>query len=535
MSRTPKAGSKNTARGWAAMARGRPDQALRCFEQAVAASPGEFQAHQGRATALQALGDAAGAVDAFEKALGAAPGNAETLVALGNLARDLKAPEQAAGFFREAAHAEPGSAAAICGLAHALRDLERQEDAVELLQSAIQLDQGQPALWTTLGAVMADLEDHANAEVFLKEAMRLDPKDGASAGNLAEVLFADGRTDEARDAYRAALKLRPDDAALRFNHALFALATGDIEAGWRDYEARLMPTYPGYVRRDLKLKRWNGRTMPDGRLLVAAEQGVGDELHFLHCLPDARAACGELWWECDPRLIGLLSGSFPDVRFVPWQGSDKPGIHRSHDWLEDAPKFDAFIEAGSLQTIFRRRLEDFPASPPLLEATPGGQPAGGLRVGISWTSTRRSRLRDRGYVSLDQWGPLFAVPGITWVNLQYGDVADDIAAAERRFGVSIEQQPSLDMKDNFEGVASLTAGLDLVIGPTNTTRQLAASLGVPSLVFSRLPYEFALGQARNPFFPDMTDFVRLPDRDWRRPLAEIAEKLKTLAARQAAA
>lgn len=535
MSRTPKAGSKAAARGWAALSRGRPDQALACFDQAAAAQPRDFQVHQGRATALQALGDAAGAVDAFERALSVAPGNAGTLIALGRLARDLKAPEQAAGFFREAAMAEPGSPAAICGLAHALRDLERQEDAIDLLQSAIQFDQENAPLWTTLGAVMADLEDHANAETFLKEALRLDPKDAAAAGNLAEVLFADGRPGEARAAYRTALKLRPGDAALRFNHALFALASGDIEAGWRDYEARLEANYPGQVRRDLKLKRWNGRAVPDGRLLVAAEQGVGDELHFLHCLPDARAACGELWWECAPRLVELLSRSFPDVRFVPWQGSDKPGVHRGYDWLADAPTFDAFIEAGSLQTIFRRQPEDFPATPPLLKAEPGPRAAGGLRAGISWTSTRRSRLRDRGYVPLEHWGPIFDVPGVTWVNLQYGDVAGEIGAAEHRFGIEIEQTPGLDMKDDFDGVARLTAGLDLVIGPTNTSRQLAASLGVPSLVLSRLPYEFALGQPVNPFFPNMTDFVRLPDRDWSRAVGDVAARLAEIARRQAAA
>ena len=535
MSRTPKAGSKAIARGWTALARGRPDQALACFEQAAAAAPREFQAHQGRATALQALGDAAGAIDAFEQALGVAPGNAETLCALGRLARDLRAPEQAAGFFREAAMTSPGSVPAITGLAHALRDLERQEDAIELLQSAIQIDQSQAALWTTLGAVMADLEDHANAEVFLKEALALDPKDGAAAGNLAEVLFADGRPAEAREAYRTALKLRPGDAALRFNHALFALASGDVQAGWRDYEARLDPGYPGHVRRDLKLKRWNGKAMPEGRLLVVAEQGVGDELHFLHCIDDARAACGELWWECDPRLTGLLSRSFPDVRFTPWQGSEKPGIHRGYDWLADAPKFDAYIEAGSLQTLFRRDLNDFPSAPPLLRAEAEPRCGDTLRVGLSWTSTRRSRLRDRGYVPLEHWGPLFAVPGVTWVNLQYGDIDDEIAAAEARFGISVERAPGLDMKDDFEGVAALTAGLDLVIGPTNTSRQLAASLGVPSLVLSRLPYEFALGQEVNPFFANMTDFVRLPDRDWSRALDAAAERLAALAGRQAAA
>lgn len=529
--------TKSLQRANGLMARGRPDQALQVFEQARRSAPGVFEVHFGLARARQALGDASGAVDAFGTALDhAPPGDPRALLALGQLARDLKAAEQAVGFFRAAALATPGSADAQTGLAHALRDLGRQEDAVELLQSALRLAPEESALWTALGAVMADLEDHANAETFLREGLRLDPRNGAAAGNLAEVLFAMGRAADAAEAYALAMRLRPDDAALRFNHALFALGTGDLETGWRDYEARLDRGFPGFVRRDLKQRRWDGRELPSGRLLVLAEQGVGDELHFLHCIRDVADRVGELWWECDPRLVDLCARSFPDVTFMPWQASDKPGFHRGYGWLSDAPKFDAVIEAGSLQTLFRRDPASFPAQPAFLKPRDGvsGTDAR-LRVGISWTSIHRNRLRDRGYVTLDQWGPIFDLPGVEWVNLQYGDTAADIAAAEKQFGIRITQVDGLDLKDDFDGTASLIATCDLVIAPTNTVRQLAASIGVPSLVFSRLPYEFALGQPTNPFFRNMQDFVRLPDTDWSRQVNAVAAHLRQLGESQSAA
>lgn len=536
MKQSGKLALKSVQRANGLMARGRPDQALQVFEQARRAAPGVFEVHFGLARARQALGDAPGAVDAFTTALDHAPeGDPRTLLALGQLARDLKASEQAVGFFRAAALATPGSVDAQTGLAHAMRDLGRQEDAVELLQSALQLAPEAGALWTALGVVMADLEDHANAETFLREALRLDPANGAAAGNLAEVLFAMDRPDAASQAYDQARKLRPTDAALRFNHALFALGTGDLVTGWRDYEARLDRSFPGHVRRNLKLKRWDGRDLPAGRLLVVAEQGVGDELHFLHCIDDARARVAELWWECDPRLLNLCQRSFPDVNFVPWQASDVPGFHRGYDWLKEAPKFDVMIEAGSLQTLFRRDPACFPARPPRLKPATVAKLNGPLRIGVSWTSIHRNRLRDRGYVPLDQWGDVFAMPGVEWVNLQYGSVEQELAAAEQRFGVSFHREAGLDLKDDFDGTAALIAGLDLVIAPTNTVRQLAGSLGVPSLVLSRLPYEFALGQAENPFFPHMRDIVRLPDGDWRRVMRTVAAEVTGLRNRQLSA
>lgn len=527
MSNAAKAAGRVVAKGRAAMRSGRPDQALGIFQRALNLAA-TFDAWHGLASARQALGDASGAVDAFEQALRVAPGNTEALMALGRLARDLKAKDQAIGFFREAAMSDPGSAAAQVGLAHAMRDMGQQEQAAELLQGAIQMQPESGDLWNALGVVMTDLEDHQNALTFLEEALRLNPADGAAAGNLAEASFGAGDIERTRAAYATALKLRPADAALKFNHALFALAQGDLDTGWRDYEARLQVGYPGLVRRDMKLKRWRGAAKPDGRLLVLAEQGVGDELHFLHCLPDVAAEWGEVWWECDPRLVDLLSRSFPRVRFMAWRASDRPGFHRGYGWLDDAPRFDACIEAGSLQTRYRKALAEFPEqSPPLEVDVPQGK--GGFAVGVTWTSTHRNRLRDRGYVPLKEWAQIFAVPGVRWVNLQYGDCAAEISDAEERFGITIEQTPGLDLKDDFSGSAELMAGLDLVIGPTNAARQLAASVGVRTLVLSRLPYEFGLGQHVNPFFPHMTDFVRLPDLDWSRQVADVAREVARLA------
>jgi len=105
-------------------------------------------------------------------------------------------------------------------------------------------------------------------------------------------------------------------------------------------------------------------------------------------------------------------------------------------------------------------------------------------------------------------------------------VAEDIARAEAEFGVKIHTYDDLDLKDDFENTAALTAAMDLVICPTNTARQVAAGLGVETLVLTRLPYELDLGQDRNPMFPHMQNFTRLPDADWAPAIQRIAEAVR---------
>ena len=46
---------------------------------------------------------------------------------------------------------------------------------------------------------------------------------------------------------------------------------------------------------------------------------------------------------------------------------------------------------------------------------------------MSWRSRLKTAERRLEYTRLDQWGELFAIPGVTWVNLQYDDCERDLA------------------------------------------------------------------------------------------------------------
>jgi len=535
---TQKAAQKASARGNNALARGDVVLALKSFQQARKVAPLNFDACFGLARALHAAGDVAGAVDAFEHALGTAPDEPRALIALGSLALQLDMPEQATGFFQIVARLEPGSVDATLGLSRAMMREDRFEDASGLVQSALQINQEAAPLWNQMGVIRSELEDWQNAETFLAEAIRLDPENQAAIGNLADVLFATGQHAEALDAFTEAGTIGKANPTLQFNHAMAALAVGDVKTGWKHYEARLNPAYTGHVRQDVPLKSWDGRPMKGrGGLAVIAEQGVGDELLMSHLAPfAAEQSGGPVLWEADPRLISLLARSFPDIEFQPWQKGTKPGLARDHDWLKARKDLTRFIPAASLMPLYAGTADGIaPVADHLLKPDPDlmekwqarvADAGAGLKIGLSWTSSLQNRFRNRGYVALGDLAPVLTLPGVTLFSLQYGDVAEDIARAEAEFGVKIHTYDDLDLKDDFENTAALTAAMDLVIGPTNTARQVAAGLGVETLVLTRLPYELDLGQDRNPMFPHMQNFTRLPDADWAPAIQRIAEAVR---------
>ncbi len=102
-------------------------------------------------------------------------------------------------------------------------------------------------------------------------------------------------------------------------------------------------------------------------------------------------------------------------------------------------------------------------------------------VGISWVSANLKIGRHKT-LNLHQWAPILKVPGVRFIDLQYGDTTAERAAVEADLGIHIEHIPDLDLREDIDGVAALAAACDLVISVSNTTVHLAAALGRPTWI-----------------------------------------------------
>ena len=105
--------------------------------------------------------------------------------------------------------------------------------------------------------------------------------------------------------------------------------------------------------------QWNGKPC---KLLVLAEQGLGDEILFSTCFGDLQKQNPDLTIECDSRLIPVFTRSFPGIRFVDrWDG--KIGVPKELHMHRG--EFDAFIPAGNVPKLYRTSRTSFPRLAPL--------------------------------------------------------------------------------------------------------------------------------------------------------------------------
>ena len=203
----------------------------------------------------------------------------------------MEMPAVAAAFWERVSRLEPGRLEAVDGRARALRELGRFDAAVEILRAGLMRHPERAAAWAALGVTLTQDGRADEALVFLDEAVRLDPSLAGALYNRANAHFDLGDLEGAPRRLRRSRcgHARPGRkaAVIAFAQATLALARGDLARGWDGYEARFAPAWPRAVAFDAP-----GRHLADGddlagrRLLVVAEQGLGDELMFANVLPD---------------------------------------------------------------------------------------------------------------------------------------------------------------------------------------------------------------------------------------------------------
>jgi tetratricopeptide (TPR) repeat protein len=536
---------------------GRPAEAVACYEQALRLQGDLVDAHVGLGNVLTGLGRPEQAAGHCQEALRLRPGSAEAHNNLGNALLRQRRPEEAAAHYREALRLRPDFAEAHSNLGVALADLGRLEEAAEHHREALRLNPNYPEAHNNLGNVLRDqwkldeaidcfraavrlrpdyAEAHNNlgmaarrggkleqAVACYRRALELRPDYAEARSNLGNALKDQGQLDEAAACFEAALRLRPDHAEAHWNRALLWLLRGDFARGWPEYEWRW--TQPGFTPRPFPQPLWDGGPLAGRAVLLWAEQGLGDTLHFVRYAALAKARGGRVIVECQPALRRLLAGA--------------AGVDQLVAQGEPLPPFDVQAPLLSLPGIFGTAADTIPANVPYLQAKPERVEhwrrelagLGGLKVGIAWQGNPAFRGDRQRSVPLAHFAPLAAVEGVRLLGLQKGPGQEQLAGLAGRFPV-LDLGPELDAAAGpFVDTAAVMKNLDLVISSDTAVPHLAGALGVP--VWVALPsvpdWRWLLGREDCPWYPTMRLFRQARPDDWGEVFARLAAELKALA------
>jgi tetratricopeptide (TPR) repeat protein len=438
--------------------------------------------------------------------------------------------EDAVDAFALAIHFRPLSAHSFHNLA--LAELQRCNfrEALCCLERAIGLDPAFASAHNTLGHVLThqtgDLERGAR---HIRQALALSPGDPDILCNLSAVLTQEGR---AKDAIETCDKLLAADADMheaRLNRGLALLKLGRFDEGWRDYEARKLAR-GNYEPRALTLREWRGEPLADKKILVYAEQGIGDQIMFASCVPGLMQHAAHCTIECAPQLRSLFARAFP-AALVLAQSNDPKLMQDAR-----AAGVDYQVAIGSLPAQLRQRREDFSDKGAYLRADPARisiwrrrlEALGpGPKVGVSWAGGAASTGGARRSTRLADWAPILENERCHFISLQYGDAGALTGARPGRLNI----WP--DALETYDETAALVAALDLVITVQTALVHLAGALGRPAWVMVQAACEWRYGEHHEtmPWYPSIRLVRQTEAQAWEPVIAQIARDLAKLSAR----
>ena len=267
-------------------------------------------------------------------------------------------PDDAMPAFERAWTMAGPQAESAYNIGRACQDRGQMDQALGWYQTALILDCTFAAPYGNICRLAQDAGQPEIAILFAERAWRLEPSLTINAHNLAVAYENAGDLDQAVKAHeRAAAMTGVEAKESIFSLSLLRLLTGDFEQGWVDYEARFDVERLQAGVHLPKLPRWTGDIVrPGTKILLLAEQGLGDAIQFARYAPLVQARGFAVTLALPKPLVGLFTDQWPGIRIAELNSAGRA--------------YDYFCPLMSIPAIFKTNLTSIPASIPYIQPSP---------------------------------------------------------------------------------------------------------------------------------------------------------------------
>jgi tetratricopeptide (TPR) repeat protein len=508
-----------------------PARAVTCFRKAIELDPAHRDAHIDLASTMLGAGNPAAAEQSARRALALDAGSAPAHINLGAALEGQGKFGDAALSYRAALGIDADCLPALVNLSALCLRLGEIEESERSVEHALRISPDYVEAHMQRGNLLLEQRQPERAANSYRQALRLRPGHAAAECSIGFTFDMQGRYAEAMDCYDRAIAFDPAYLPSYLNRAAIWLLEEDYARGWQEYERRLTNPELAPLHQRFGQPTWDGAPLAGRRILVYAEQGLGDEILFASCLPEVIGQAGHCIIDCDPRLAGLFGRSFPQATVHGGGQTDPTG------WLDGLGPVDWKVPAGSLPLHLRRKPEDFPRHSGFLRAAPE-QVAGwrerlqalgpGPKIGLSWRGGVPQTGRGSRSIALNELLPVLRDGHASFVSLQYGSCDPELAAFRKQHGVHIHHWQ--EAIDDYDQTAALVCALDLVVSVCTAVVDLAGALGRPAWVLAPVRTDFRYGRAGAAmrWYPSVRVFRQHRYCDWQPVIADVAAELARL-------
>jgi tetratricopeptide (TPR) repeat protein len=451
-------------------------EAIASYNKAIEINPDYAEAFSNRGIALRELKKLDEALVSFERAIEIKPDYVDALSNRGNALKDLNRLDEALASYNQAIQINPNFYEAYYNRGVYFGELEQFEAALASYDQAIKLNPDYALAYSNRGNTLKKLNRYQDSLASYYKAIELNPRNAEAYSNLGILFYELKHYEESLANYDKAIDLDPGYAEAYFNKSVLLLSIHDFESGWHLYDWRWKKKNDSSLPFSTvkpKLDNLYNSSSKGRKILIWGEQGVGDQVLYSGMLDQFFNVSPSSQIMLDKRLLPIFERSFPQGKFV-----DKNIAAENIDYDEHLPLPD-------LAKYFRTCTDDFDTSrKSFLKADQSR--ANDLRTshmgenkylcGITWSSKIKTIGADKS-IELEDLLPILKIKNITFVNLQYGDIHEQLINFNKKYSLNIKDCLDVDNFNDLDGHAALIQACDFVVTISNTSAHISGAIG----------------------------------------------------------
>ncbi len=534
---------------------GRFADALPFALKAIELSPRDATGYTSAALNLTDLGRTHEAIRYFEESIKLNPNDVGTLSTLGMLYARVEMPQQAFDSLNRAVSLAPENPQILLNMGAMLASIEKFEDAATWLERCLQKQPDFLVALEHLAGVRTGQKKFAESIELGKRILAINPAALDTYATMGEALMNLGRFDETIELMKKGLAIRnhpsvlqslsnaytrmgnpeeglriieqaiaadPKNAVLHFNKSIILLLLGRLQEAWQEYEWRWQhPRMVGRNRR-FSVPEWKGERLDGKRILIHAEQGMGDTIFFgRYCAKLAKEHGGQSVVWCQNAMVDLVKTIPGVVQAVGEQGP--------------VPPVDYHIPIMSLPRVYNTSLETIPGEFPYIKTNPEKSAywkkelaarTSKFKVGLVWEGGAFQPENFLRSASLAEYAPLGEVPGVAFFSLQKGP--SEVQSKNPPAGMDFTDLAP-HIKD-FSDTAAILENLDLLISIDTSVIHVAGALGKPILMFLAWSpgHMWMFKREDTPWYPTVRIYRQPAFKDWATPVARVKKELEKI-------
>ncbi len=462
---------------------------------------------------------------AIRSALGACPDSIELLAALSEFYINQKRHHDALVVLERLELVRPGNARTALHKGFAFEHTFQLKESIAWYRKALEREPNFFEAEVDLAGVLWRMGDFAGTLKHAKRAHELQPDHPFALRILGTAYLHYNQFDQAEALIRQALVVQPKFPVATIDLSLLLLLAGKFEDGWATYQLRWNDTdrmvRPSFFRPDLEWQGPERQSVNGKRVLIYAEQGLGDVINFIRYAQVLQADGATVYAVVQPDLI-------PIVETMPGVICLKPNVNLEADYHVALLELPLHYKSDPV-----REPDLIPRAVPYLHAPSSKVDhwrarlapwAGQFKIGITWSGHHIHANHHNRCMPLSHFLPLMAIDGVQCFSLQKsggGDYTDCQVTPEQLVDFTA------DFTD-FTDTAAMVEQLDLLVCIDSAVVHLAGALGKP--VWVPLPpnpdWRWLTERDDSPWYPTMRLFRRGHDEAKLEQMARLIEAVR---------